>query len=157
MARPIPFTSRSKLKHEAVVTFSTVEVRDIVRRAAKELAGSPEVGIRLEIPQFLQPSLKPLEAVSYSLKKKFPNTRRNIKFDDGRLDLVLDFCTDPSDVDQPWRKVRPDQAAAFSTKTGGRQNAEEMSEEQLGDLFGKTEGALKLITQLMTTLQLMYI
>ena len=74
VARPIPFTSRSKLKCEAGVTFSSVEVRDIVRRAARELAGSLEARIRLEIPQFLQPSLKSLESVSYSLKKKFPST-----------------------------------------------------------------------------------
>ena len=41
----VPFTSRSKIQGEAVVTFATVEIRDIVRRAAKELAGSPSAGI----------------------------------------------------------------------------------------------------------------
>ena len=106
--KTVPFTSRSKVKHEAIVAFSTVEIRDIVRRAAKELAGCPDSGIRLEIPPFLQTSLKSLESVSYAIKKKFPSTRRNIKFDDEHLDLVLDFCTDPSDDDQSWKKVRPD-------------------------------------------------
>ena len=81
--KTVPFTSKSKIQGEAIVVFGSVEVRDIVRRAAKELAGSPEAGIRLEIPQFLQPSLKSLESVSYSLKKKFPATRSNIKFEKG--------------------------------------------------------------------------
>ena len=31
----VPFTERSKVKNEAVVVFSSVEVRDIVRRSAK--------------------------------------------------------------------------------------------------------------------------
>ena len=98
--KTVPFTARSKIKGEVIVVFGTVEVRDIFRRAARELAGSPEAGIRLEIPQYLQPSLKSLEAVSYALKKKFPGIRRNIKFDDEKLDLVLDFCTDPG-ADSP--------------------------------------------------------
>ena len=60
----VPFTSRSKIQGEAVVTFATVEIRDIVKRAAKELAGAQDAGVRLEIPNFLQKSLKSLESVS---------------------------------------------------------------------------------------------
>ena len=100
---------RSKITGEVIAVFATVEVRDAVRGAAKELAGSPDAGMRLEIPRFLQPSLKALEAVSFNLKKKFPNIKRNIKFDDGEMDLVLDFCTNP-DAGEQWRKVRPAQA-----------------------------------------------
>ena len=101
----VPFTTRSKIKEEVIVTFGTVEIRDIVRRAAKELGGDPGAGVRLEIPQFLQSSLKALESVSFALKKKHPNTRRNIKFDDERMDLVLDFCLEPSEDDARWRKI----------------------------------------------------
>ena len=102
-----------------IVTFGTVEIRDIVRRAAKELGGDPGAGVRLEIPQFLQSSLKALESVSFALKKKHPNTRRNIKFDDERMDLVLDFCLEPSEDDARWRKIRPDQASRVKKKLGG--------------------------------------
>ena len=49
----VPFTSRSKIKEEVIVSFASIEVRDIVRHAARELGGDPASGIRLEIPQFL--------------------------------------------------------------------------------------------------------
>ena len=97
---------RAKITGEVIAIFSSVDVRDAVRGAAKELAGSPDAVIRLEIPTSLQPSLKALETVSFHLKKKHPKLRRNIKFDDAEMDLVLDFSTDP-DFGAPWRKVRP--------------------------------------------------
>ena len=83
----------SRIKDEVVVVFSTVEIRDAVRRAAKELAGDNGAGIRLEVPRGLQPSLKALEAVSYNLKQKNNGIKRNIRFDDLAQDLVLDFNT----------------------------------------------------------------
>ena len=86
---------RSKKVGEIIAIFSSTDVRDVVRGAARELAGHDDAGIRLEIPSFLQPSLKALEAVSYNLKKKNPDIKRNIKFDDGEMDLVLDFCLSP--------------------------------------------------------------
>ena len=85
----VPFTSRSKIKEEVIVGFSSAEVRDIVRRAARELAGDLQSGIRLEIPQFLQPNLKALESVSYVLRRKHPGMKHNVKFDDEKMDLVL--------------------------------------------------------------------
>ena len=100
---------RSKLKDEVVAVFSSQEIRDVVRRSARELAGDENAGIRLEIPRALQNSLKSLEAVSYALKKKNPEMKRSIKFDDDRMDLVLDFCLDP-DNGAPWRKLHPEQA-----------------------------------------------
>ena len=107
--------------------------------------------IRLEIPYNLQPSLKALEAVSFNLKKRFPNIRRNIKFDDAEKDLVLDFCTDPDD-DEPWRKVRPAQAKALKKKlakdAGGSVN---VSDDELGQMLkigsqyrkGRSKGTMK--------------
>ena len=50
-----------RIKDEITAVFSSIEVRDAVRRAAKELAGDNEAGIRLEVPTRLQPSLKALE------------------------------------------------------------------------------------------------
>ena len=82
---------RSKIRDEVIVVFSSPDVRDAVRGSARELAAHPEAGIRLEIPHSLQPSLKALEAVSYKLKQKYPDIRRNIKFDDQEKDLILDL------------------------------------------------------------------
>ena len=62
-----------------IAVFSTVEVRNVVRRAAKELGGDPNAGIRLEILVALKPSLKALESLSYSLKAKNPGIKRSKK------------------------------------------------------------------------------
>ena len=108
----------SKITGEVVAVFSEPEVRDVVRRAAKELAGASDSGIRLEIPHYLKPSLKALEAVSFNLKKKNDKIRRNIRFDDGDMDLILDFNTDP-DGDGVWRRVTAAQAKSMKSKVGG--------------------------------------
>ena len=108
---------RSKIQNEVIAVFASAEVRDTIRRGARELAGDPDAGIRLEIPGHLQTSLKALEAVSFGLKQKNPKMRRNVKFDDAELDLVLDFSLDP-DGGAPWRKIRPAQAIAAKAKLG---------------------------------------
>ena len=113
----IPTAPGARIKDEVVVIFSSTEVRDAIRRGARELAGSPEAGIRLEVPRGLQPSLKALEAVSYSLKQKNSNIRRSIKFDNASLDLVLDFNTDP-DGSGVWRRVTAAQAKQMRGKIG---------------------------------------
>ena len=51
----VPAAPTAKITREVITIFSTVEIRDAVRRAAKELAGLSDAGIRLEIPYFLQP------------------------------------------------------------------------------------------------------
>ena len=111
----------SKIVGEVIAVFSTVEIRDAVRRAARELGGSSDAGIRLEIPQSMKPSLKALEAVSFNLKKKHPKIKRSIKFEDGDMDLILDFNTDP-DANGPWRHVTAAQAKIMKSKmpSGGR-------------------------------------
>ena len=75
---------RSKITGEVIAVFLMVAVRDAVRGMASELAGDPDAGVRLEIPHGLQSNLKALESVSYNLKKKYPDLRRNIKFDEPR-------------------------------------------------------------------------
>ena len=94
----------SKITGEVIAVFATTDVRDAVRRAAKNLAGAPDTGIRLEIPNALQSSLKALEAVSYELRQKHPGIKRSIKFDDDQMDLVLDFNIRPEDGGE-WKRV----------------------------------------------------
>ena len=133
--KKVPSGPRSKVKNEVVAVFSSIEVRDVVRGSAKELAGQSDAGIRLEIPNDLQASLKALEAVSFNLKKKYPNMRHNIKFDDSERDLVLDFCTDPN-ANKPWKKVRPAQAKALRKKLAkGNGGTGDVSDEELGRML----------------------
>ena len=118
-----------------IVVFSTVDVRDAVKRASKELAGAQDAGIRLEIPHSMKPSLQALEAVSYSLKQKHQNIRRSIKINDDDMDLVLDFNTDP-DNNGSWKRVTAAQARAMKpklNKRGGR--AAEVTDTELEGLM----------------------
>ena len=117
--KKVASSSDSKIQGEIIAVFSTIEVRDAVKRAAKELAGQTDAGVRLEIPYSLQPSLKALEAVSYHLKQKNPGMRRNIKFDDQQMDLVLDFNTNPEDGGS-WKKVTAIQACLLYTSPSPR-------------------------------------
>ena len=104
--RPVRST-RSKVPNEVVVIFPDVDTRDSVRRSASNLAGNTGAGIRLEIPEFLRQNHRALESLCYMLKQKNPTLKRNIKFDDDALDLVLDIKKNDS---SPWQKIRPKQA-----------------------------------------------
>ena len=94
---------------EVAVTFLDVDTRDAVRSEASNLAGQSEAGIRLEIPDYLRPSLRSLESVSYHMKKAHPGMKRNVRFDDEALDLVLDVKLGEN---HPWKRIRPSQAQA---------------------------------------------
>ena len=97
-----------------------------------------DAGVRLEIPTFLQPSLKALEAVSYNLMQKHSDIRRNIEFDDGELDLVLDFCTSSADGG-PWWKVRPAQAKVLKQKLLKKQGTTmEVTSDELEQMLGES-------------------
>ena len=84
-------SARGKHANEVIIKFPDVETRDAVRSAAPKLAGRKDLGMRLEIPESLRPSLRALESVSYLMKKNNPALKRNVKFDDETLDLVMDL------------------------------------------------------------------
>ena len=74
---------RSKIKGEALVEFETKQIRDAVNAKAANLANyGQEVGMRLELPDHLQKNFRLLMNVAYDLKRKNPELRRNIKFDE---------------------------------------------------------------------------
>ena len=64
-------------------------------------------GIRLEVPDFLQENFKALEQIGYRIKRNNPEARRNIIFDDSRLDLALDV---KAGVDVEWCRILPESA-----------------------------------------------
>ena len=89
------------------MVFPDVETRDVVRAAAPKLAGKKNMGMCLEIPESLRPNLRALESMSYMLKQSHPTLKRNIKYDDEEMDLVMDVKLNESAL---WKKIRPDQA-----------------------------------------------
>ena len=129
--KKVPAGPGSKISGEVVAVFIDSEVRDTVRRAARELGGLRDAGIRLGIPQFLKPSLQALESVSYSLKMKNEKIKRNIKFDDSDMDLVLDFNVDP-EAGGTWKRVSASQAKAMKIRLGqGGSRTEGVSNDEL--------------------------
>ena len=131
----VPFGPKTRHKNEMMVVFQSVEARDVVRSAATNLAGSgPDVGIRLEVPNHLRAAMKALQLLSYDLKGKYPNIRRNILYDDETLDLVLDFCTTP---EGKWRRISSDQARHRKRNgTGAVSGAFRLEEGELDSILG---------------------
>ena len=129
--RKIPSSKKNtKIEHEVTVEFPSVELRDVVRGAAYNLAGQDEAGIRLEIPHHLMSDFQALNSASYRIKSKFRDCKRNVKFDDSCSGLVLDFKTDAA---SNWRKLRPEQAREILRDDGGQ--AEEMSTADMSELL----------------------
>lgn len=134
--RRIPAAPRKKngIKDEVTVEFPSVELRDVVRGAAYNLAGQKEAGIRLEIAHHLVANFNALSSASFRLKNKHPNCKRNIKYDDENFDLVLDFKTSE---DARWRKLRPQQARELLRETGDA--AEEVSTADMSEILNGGE------------------
>ena len=113
--RRVPYGSAAKVKNEVVVTYQTTEARDVVKGAAKNLAGkSLDYGVRLELPNHLKSAMTALQGISYDIKQKFPASRRNVFFDDSMMDLVLDICTSEG---QSWKRITSAQAKQKRKKT----------------------------------------
>ena len=125
--RPAGTIGRAKSKDEVIIRFPDATTRDAVRSAAFNLAGS-SAGMRLEIPDNLRPSLRALESVSYNLKKAHPGLKRNVKFDDEVMDLVLDIKLDDS---SQWRKIRPQQAMTVKLSLPGKNDDSEVDSNEL--------------------------
>lgn len=115
-----------------------MDLRDVVRSSAFNLAGQTDCGIRLEIAHHLMPNFKALNRASYKLRQKYASCKRNIKYDDEKADLVLDFKTT---AEASWKKLRPDQARELERGLG---DAEELSASDMSELLeaGEAEDTL---------------
>ena len=121
LIKPREFKGRKP--EEYIVLFENRADRDEIKAAAPELASHREdAGMRLHIPDHLQKQFKALMNLSYDLKRKHVNMKRNIKFDDSSLGLYLDVQIDPDDE---WKRIDPEQAnegtRGTRTESGRRQ------------------------------------
>ena len=129
----VPHGPAAKIKNEAVVTYRTVEARDTVKSAARNLAGlGAEYGVRLEIPNKMKTAMKALQSISYEIKQKYPTARRNVLMDDESMDLALDFCTGEG---QPWRRITASQARSRKKKAGSVGDRLRIDEEEMDRLL----------------------
>ena len=129
----IPQGPASKIKNEVLVIYRSVEARDVVKGAARNLAGlGQEYGVRLEIPNRLKTNMKALQSVSYDLKQKYPTARRNVLMDDDHLDLALDFCLAEG---QPWKRMTASQARARKKKGGNATGRLQVEDDEIDRLL----------------------
>ena len=92
-------TRGQQAKSEALVVFADVESRDLVASYARNLApfvdaqNKPTAGLRPDVPGHLGGVHRTLVQYGYAMKKRYgPHFRRNIRFEDSDLSLVVDVC-----------------------------------------------------------------
>ena len=96
--RRVRTTRNSKIKDELLVSFSSIEARDLVLSYARNLSewvdgkGAPTAGLRLEIPEKLMGDFKSLEQYGHAMRGKHGNgLKRHIKMDDSIKGLYIDL------------------------------------------------------------------
>ena len=129
----VPYGPKTKHQRELIIRFPSVEARDLVKSAARNLAGRwQEFGVRHELPDLLKTAMSDLQAVSYDIKRKHPEARRNVLFDDNEMDLVLDFSLREGDV---WRRVTSRQARGRKAAVS-RSDEKKLGDEELDRILG---------------------
>ena len=89
-----PLLSRPESPEQVLVTFHTVRQRDEVRAKAANLRGADRgVGCQLEPPDHLRTQYQAFQNLAFCLKKKNPDLKQNIKFDDRQQCLIMDVKT----------------------------------------------------------------
>ena len=97
------FAPRARNNNEAIATFRTVAIRDTVRASSNKLAAyGQQAGIRIHVPGFLLGSFQVLENLGYQMRQSDPDTRRSIKFEDDKMDLMMDIRDHGV-----WKRIRP--------------------------------------------------
>ena len=111
-----------------------------MKRAARNLAGKgADYGIRLELPNRMKTDMAALQSVSYEIRQKFPEARRNVLFDDDKMALVLDFRTLEG---RPWRRMTAVQAKERkkSRKSDGKLGLEAGEIDEILDQAPRSSG-----------------
>ena len=124
---------RNRKKDEYLVTFESKQIRDTVKAAAPNLANfRDEAGMRLHVPDHLQKEFQALMNISYDLKKRHPNLKRNVKFDEDDLGLFMDVRPDEG---KEWKRIKPSQATHL-TKRKNKSRTADLGDDELKSMLG---------------------
>ena len=105
-----------------MVIFPTSEARDAVRAGAVALGRSTTpCGLRIDIPEHLKSDFKALETTAYRIRTKNRGAKTNIKYDDVKMGLVLDFRVGEGD----WLTVDAEKARRVGVGSSGRTDIDE--------------------------------
>jgi hypothetical protein len=129
--RRVPAARNAQIKDEIIVTFKTTRDRDYYKSQTFNLAGKKNCSVRLELPNHLLGQHRLLAQAGQELRSKNSGSRTNIKFDDDRQRLVLDYKT----KDGRWKRLCPDQAAGALDKQSEGAGIEETTTEDFRDLL----------------------
>ena len=125
----------SVVRNQVLVEFSSTRLRDEAKTLARNLRGeSREVGVQIEVPDHLRGRFQTFQSLAFELKKKNPALRRNIKFMDQTMDLVMDVKLGP---DAEWKAVQYEDASAIMPTT--RSRTASISRRELAGLVSKDE------------------
>ena len=80
--------------------------------------------------------------LSYDMKKKNPDLKRNVKFDEDDLGLFMDV---QMQRDGPWRRIKPEQARRALEVSGSRRNGpDNMHADEIAGFLDRTNRMLKI-------------
>ena len=97
---------RAKIRDKVIVMFESKEIRDSVK--AQALANfKGKCKMRLQVPDCLQKDFMILMSLSYNLKKKNQDLKRNVKVDEDARGLFMDVEVKRN---RHWKRVKPNQA-----------------------------------------------
>ena len=132
---PCNTRSDSPIQNQVLVTFDSIRERDDVRSRASNLrAGNRTSGCQLEPPDHLRAHYQAFQNLAFCLKKKTPDLKRNIKFDDAEKTLIMDVK-----IDDVWKTVHYATAKnILKTKTAGPRP---LSRDQLRDCLSNSNVA----------------
>ena len=123
-------TSASEIVDQAIVTFGSVRLRDEVKSAARNLAGTDrKTGLQLEAPDHLRSHYQVFQKLGYQIKNKHPALRRNVKFDDIERSLVMDIKIS---ADSDWKTILYNDAKLLLKRS--KDNNVQMRKDELDSL-----------------------
>ena len=126
-------------QNQVIVTFATIALRDEIKSMARNLRGADRsVGIQIEPPDSLQSHYQAFQRLAFQLKRKNPALRRNVKFSDYDLCLVMDVKINS---ESGWKTIMYDQARQIIKKTRAR--TESFSLEELETMADVGRGGQK--------------
>ena len=130
------------IRDEYICTFDTKDTRDMVRANASNIAllpASSPAGIRLEIPDFLQNNFKVLQNAAYQIKQNNRGAKRNVLFDDDKMDLALDIKL--SDA-VGWQRISPAEARTAGARAGkGPSARKNLDASEISSMMGSAGGS----------------
>lgn len=107
--------------------FSSTRLRDEIKSLGRNLDGKDrKTGLQLEPPDHLRSHYQTFQKLAFEMKKKHKCLKRNVKFSDADLSLVMDVKIDS---ESEWKQIYHEDARKTLKKT--RVRSESLSVDEL--------------------------